>query len=981
MADRVLDKAGPGRQRRLPAFLDHFTPRDLKIFFRCWVAVWVASLLIFINPVASNFGQATFFACMVLFMLPPSGVLFVYILGSLSLFVGICLAWAWGVIALKAALAARPDADTQARLAALQQAAAAEAQETGESVSSIAQRLVYNGWMLDARVTSILFCMMCLFIYFMARLRAANPKTALTSIFGIIIADLFLCYGPVLPSFNGNLPLSLVKPAAAGVGLGVACSILFFPRSSSDIIREGMEDLLELLKSSLQFSHSSLGKSEDPDLKDLQNRRTKIIEQYRLLEPSFAFLPLDFHIGSWGPEAVGTFREPVRHLVAAILALADFHKGTAESRMYAQQLRESSIKDSESDLDEKKERKVGVHHRSQLAELVNQLQYTERHSINESIANQLTDLSGKAMETCLEGLSVISECVQFVGRQRWYHKAPPARHEELFQQTKTVLQDLQQTRTAFLAEMTQALLDAYGPALDNFNQGENNRAAHLAGIILCMNFQEHMSNAMDKTEVLLDRISSVFPHASRTRFFVPTSLKYAGRWLLGRKNKAPNMAPTSENLDDPNEAPEGDATQAAQEKLRVRRGYRPRARHPLGRAILGIYHWLTSDEGMFALRMVVVTIAVAISAVLPNTAGFFYRERGFWALIMAQTGLLVYMADFTFSVLARVIGTIAGGVLGLVAWYIGSGHGPGNPYGLSAAMAVLLVIFLWIRLYSPPVFLQGAIMSAATFLLVVAYSYVDTHTPAYGQPGVGYQVFWRRLLLVLIGIGAATIVQMLPRPPSAARHICNSLSRSLRTLSDHYALLLSCWGRAGDEGKTISEPIWLELTESLVLLEGPIFNLRFEFSSSRFDSASLGQVKQICHAINGLLSRLLVASASLPQSYKDRLASHMGMLDHRCIGEIMAVLGVAEQSLRTGDAPPEILPTPLVRRALEYSHAHHMDRPVLSAEMIRDEDYRRYCVALAAYVSFLGQIDGLVLVIKGVLGEAHLVSRELVDLV
>ncbi|KAL4995970.1 hypothetical protein BDV10DRAFT_202665 [Aspergillus recurvatus] len=981
MTDRALDeKAGHGRKRRLPAFLDHFSARELKIFFRCWVAVWVASLFIFIHPVADNFGQATFFASMVLFFLPPSGVIFVYVLGALSLFVGICLAWAWGVIAMKAALAARPDAETQARIGALQQAAAAEAQETGASASTIAQRLVYDGWMLDGRITVIFYCMLCLFIYFMARLRAANPKATLTSIFGIIIGDMFLCYGPVLPSFNGTLPLPLVKPSATAVGLGLVCSVLFFPRSTSDIILEGMQDLLELLRSPLQLSHSALGRTSDQlETQQLQKRRTKIIAQYRVLEPSFAFLPLDFHVGSWGAEVVGTFQEPVRHLVAAILALADFHKDMAERWIQAQELQSSSIHQADDDMDEKNDRKVGAHHRSQLAELIKGLQYTEHHSIPEDVANELTNLSSRAMETCLEGLDVMGECLQFVDRQRWYHKAPPAAHEELDERIRTALEKLRQTRAAFLADMTEALVTAYGPMLDK--PARRNQADQLAGIIICMNFQEHMSNAMDRTEALLASMSSAFPRASRTRFYVPTSLKYAGQWLIGKKSKAPVMAPTSD--DNPDQAPVGDATQTAQEKLRARRGYRPRARHPLGRAILGTYHWLTCDEGLFALRMVVVTIAVSIAAVLPNTAGFFYRERGFWALVMAQTGLLVYMADFTFAVLTRVIGTIAGGVLGLVAWYIGSGHGPGNPYGLSAVLAVLLVVFLWLRLYLPPAFLQGGIMSAATFLLVVAYSYADTHNPVYGNPGVGYQVFWRRLLLVLIGIAAATIVQILPRPPSAARHVCTSLSRSLRTLSDHYALLLSCWGRVGDEGKAITEPIWLELTESLVLLEGPIFNLRFEFSSSRFDSASLGQVKQICHAINGLLARLLVASSSLPQAYKDRLSDHMGMLDHRCIGEIMAVLGVAEQSLRTGDAPPEILPTPLVRRALEHwqTQTHLDEYPVLDAEMIRDEDYRRYCVALAAYISFLGKIDGLILVVKGVLGEAHLVSRELVDLV
>jgi hypothetical protein len=50
------------KKHRLPAFLDHFNGRDLKVFFRCWVALWVASLLMFITPTLQNIGTATFFA-------------------------------------------------------------------------------------------------------------------------------------------------------------------------------------------------------------------------------------------------------------------------------------------------------------------------------------------------------------------------------------------------------------------------------------------------------------------------------------------------------------------------------------------------------------------------------------------------------------------------------------------------------------------------------------------------------------------------------------------------------------------------------------------------------------------------------------------------------------------------------------------------------------------------------------------------------
>jgi hypothetical protein len=94
----------------------------------------------------------------------------------------------------------------------------------------------------------------------------------------------------------------------------------------------------------------------------------------------------------------------------------------------------------------------------------------------------------------------------------------------------------------------------------------------------------------------------------------------------------------------------------------------------------------------------------------------------------------------------------------------------------------------------------------------------------------------------------------------------------------------------------------------------------------------------------------------------------------------MAVLGMCEQALKTEDAPPEILPTPLLLRAFEHGRTRVGDFNV-TPELVRDEEYRKFCVALSAYLKFLGSIDELVLVIKGALGEAHLVSEELVDLV
>lgn len=254
-----------------------------------------------------------------------------------------------------------------------------------------------------------------------------------------------------------------------------------------------------------------------------------------------------------------------------------------------------------------------------------------------------------------------------------------------------------------------------------------------------------------------------------------------------------------------------------------------------------------------------------------------------------------------------------------------------------------------------------------------------SHIPQYGNPGVGYNVFWRRLVLVLVGIAVATIVQLFPRPPSSTRHISHSLSNAIRSLSDHYALLLTCWGHPEHrETGQIAEQISIDLAEKLTTLNGPIALLRFEFSSSPFDSKTLQTVQSLCQEMNQNIGRLLLLSASLPLDLQTRLARTFGLLDHRQVGDAMAVLGVVEQALKTGDALPEVLPTPLFKRSYEYwiRRSGESGESRLRVELMRDENYRKFCVAVSSYTKFLGVVDELVLVVKKALGEVHVVSRE-----
>lgn len=170
--------------------------------------------------------------------------------------------------------------------------------------------------------------------------------------------------------------------------------------------------------------------------------------------------------------------------------------------------------------------------------------------------------------------------------------------------------------------------------------------------------------------------------------------------------------------------------------------------------------------------------------------------------------------------------------------------------------------------------------------------------------------------------------------------------------------------------------ISIRQSQALGALDPLITFVKFEISTSLFDSASLRKIKQLCLEINYSLGRLLYITSSVPIEYQELLSRQVGMRSHHSIGDVMAVLGVIEQALKTGDALPEVLPTPLVKRCFDHWVQSDADL-ILNREKARDAEYRKFCAALSSYLKFLGAVDDLVLVMKETLGEAHIVSREL----
>ena len=971
---------------RLPKWLDHFNARELKVVFRCWVATWVATLIIFIHPVLSSIGQATFLAALVTYIAPPASILFVYLLAALSLLLGMCLAWAWGLLTMKAAFAVRSDSAFQLRLQALQQAAGAAAQQSGLPAASEASKLVHDGFLLDTRVTVVFYVMCCLFIYALARLRCANPKLVLAQIFGMIVIDVFLLYGPTLPNFVSTLASLMVKPAAIGIGISTVCCLIFFPQSTSYVVLGQMEQLIRIADTSLKATRNRLA-DQTIQLEQLKASRVSMIAIYKAAQPSLAFLPIDLSRGRWNAQDVQGLHDRVRKLMFASLFLLDFQI----ARVSITQKEQEHLKTEDviiGPATEKEDYEIGRRHRLETAKVMSALQMPENATFRSRTREALRQTTAEVLQVGSQGVNLAAECVHTVNACRWIGKPPQHKFDQLAHDLQAMLIKLRSAKDESVTSTTRGILESHAELFDkngHLKLDESTERPFLPSVIISMVVEERIVGVVQETERLIDYILRLLQQRTTHRIWLPSRLDYALSWLLHGKFTIPVSGTAPDDLDDPDISGESvdsfspkDPTEEGRRRLKVSRGYRGSSakRSTLSRAIIGVYNWLTCPAGMFALRTVIATVATSIPAAISSSAGFFYREKGIWAVISAQTVLLVYMADLTFSVVSRTLGTIIGGVLGMAAWYIGSGSGNGNPYGLAAISAVMSFILIWWRIFLPPAFAMATIMAGATYCLIIGYSYDQHHIQQYGLPGDGYTAFWKRVVTVLLGFAAAVIVQLFPSPPSATDHASKTLANSVRTLSDHYALLVSHWGRTDLHSPlgAVAEEITLEVAELLMSLNGPIALLKGELSFGQFNQKVLHETQEQCQYMNQALGGLLRLAPTLPKEFQDRLVRMVGILDDRAIGDVMATLGLIEQALRTGSPLPERLPAPLVRRFFDLYHVQEAG-PILTVALIRDEDYRRYCVAVSLYLKFLTTIDDLVLVLKGALGERHIIYQ------
>ncbi|EIN13098.1 hypothetical protein PUNSTDRAFT_139763 [Punctularia strigosozonata HHB-11173 SS5] len=622
------------------------------------------------------------------------------------------------------------------------------------------------------------------------------------------------------------------------------------------------------------------------------------------------------------------------------------------------------------------------------------------HPSGERLLTRAVELLGQScdglLSANLDGLKGVERWLDVVRQDRWDWVMVWKRGREREKCWKEGREEVEKLHAALVDELRlfrevkrHAILEPYRVALDPRQGADDMDTPPHRYLFHCYVYQYHLMRFSQNLVDVLGGILKVEENAGRSRLWYPTS------WL-SRANVLWQSYTTYNEAEDRGEDEDPNVVQGIgdhwPEDLGQTAGRDPDAMPPANP-----FEWvmnflyrnlaaLTRGNAVFAIKAGVLTIVLALPIFIQSSAEFGYENRFIWGIFMGQLTLARFRGDTTFGLTARIFSTFGGGVLGLLMWYISTGAGHGSPYGLGAVTAIFFPFMFFGRLYWP-VPPMTKIIFFVTAMLVVGYSWQDTHFPLFGSPGVGWAVAWRRFVLVTAGVTAAFIFSFLPPSTTLRRYQRSSLATTATDLGCLYCSIISF--AVTHHARPSKDNITQEIVRSLIAIRAKLkrsialkdniiyeFSLRGKWPAERYQKICDTQL-QIAYLLSNLMS--VVEQLDGPWTYA--FLQRTRFLDSDFQGDVLAVISLITTALRTGNPLPQITPCPLVDRFMLHQHGLNVLLPdqddpyglprTVTIDTLENEQYLIFCVATTTAFNIMTRLDRLMVATKELVGEQY----------
>lgn len=390
---------------------------------------------------------------------------------------------------------------------------------------------------------------------------------------------------------------------------------------------------------------------------------------------------------------------------------------------------------------------------------------------------------------------------------------------------------------------------------------------------------------------------------------------------------------------------------------------------------------LSSGNVLFAIKAGVLTILLSLPSLLQSSASFAYGQRFNWAIFMGQLTIARWRGDTTFGLVARIMSTFLGGIVGSAVWYISTGTGHGSPYGLAATCAVAFPLFFYARLYWPGPPMTNLIFFVTT-ALTLGYSWQNTHFRVGTFAYYGINLAWRRFVLVAAGVTAAFVFSFLPPSTTLRRYQRNTLATTASEIGTVYCSIVSfANARNTEDTQEIIQSliaIRMKLKRSVVLRT----NIIYEFSlRGRWPAERYHKILEIQLQIAYLLSHLMSVVEHLEPAWSRAFLRRTRFLDADFQGDVLAVISLVSTAIRTGNPLPQITPCPLFDRFIQHQHGLNVIRQeadddyglprTMTIDTLENEQYLCFCVGVSTAFGIVTRLDRLMVATKELVGEQY----------
>ncbi|KAL7284167.1 hypothetical protein ACG7TL_001449 [Trametes sanguinea] len=900
----LLDKLPPWMAKNLRS------PKSWKLVLRCWAASWTSFVIMLPNKSLQTLGNTAFFALLLSVMVPPNMPVQIFMFVITTIVFGLSLGWALSCAGMAAALAARDQTLLKETLQKTTASAAGLA-----NPDALFQNAIFNGVFLDTRSTVVFGVFLGFGCFLFALIRAYAPKLTIMSVFGTIAMDIFCSFGPLFPFSQYTLLNSLLTSVACYIAIALIFIIFLFPETLNHSYLASSAELLDKFKGILAMQEEVL--STDPHdsgpgspLAGKTNlARVGMLQQLQQLMAQKQFLNLEFSWGRWNGDDIRDMLEPMQILATRLGALNGFARSLAQAQQsaYHKNAETASVSDAGSSA-------------TAVDDTLLLRQFRERNdAAEEEFHVRLVDVLPTIREATADlraagiaALASLKELIVAVNTNR-YKRGTALQDARLADLDKS-LSTLRLALDDFKVSRRLILLQPYQSVLQQADAGTLKKFP-LRALYISYVFCSNLIVVSNGIITLSQYVSETARHHNRARLWAPKGLRAIGKLLRSGQGGGEDAV---------GEDPQPEQSVESEEKREYKRD--PDSRPPqnilqrTANTLHALYKWSKTPEALFTFRYVVVTIALWIPSVVKSSAHFAYAERSVWALIMAQTTMNIYASDQVYNYALRLGGTFVGALLGMVCWYIGAGHGNGNPYGLATIVGVFLLPLVFLRNFAPPQYLVGILMVGATFVLVVGYSWIDGNLPGLFQNvGIGWDVAWRRWVLVMIGSAASFILMMLP-PKSGRKAVRLRNAAVISGLSYLYSHLTSLWLSAGGPFDRMPEAKdgvpshegrkWpTELRAKFIALAEQLQDLRMRTAMSKWEGNIRGawateDYNKLLDVETDLLSSLILlggALSSLDPDLRKETLPHTHVLNPHFISDVISMFFLISHSLRTGE--------------------------------------------------------------------------------